>query len=44
MTKVEIPESWIWPVLDLVIDLPKLAFTSLSVAIRRWLQGKKTIG
>jgi hypothetical protein len=41
ITKAEDSESWVWIVLDIVFDFPKLVLMSLSTSIRCWLRKRK---
>jgi hypothetical protein len=43
LTQAEDSESWIWIVLDLVIDLPKFALMSLLTSVLCWLGRKNNI-
>jgi hypothetical protein len=42
IASAEDSESWVWVVLDLVIDFPKLALMSLLTSVRYWLRARKT--
>ena len=41
LPKAEDSESWVWIVLDLVFDFPKLVLMSLLTSIRCWLRKRK---
>ena len=41
LTEAEDSESWVWIVLDLIFDFPKLVLMPLLTSTRRWLRKRK---